>query len=376
MHKKILAVLLSAFMIAGTAIGCGSEEGADSGKENNAGVSSENQNGKEGEEAPTEVTVSTVYGDVTVPYSPERICVLDLSTMDIVDALDLADQVVCLQWHKHYPSYLEEYYNSETIISITSGNGNHGGFSESTETEEETDPYEAYYGIDADIIIGTTEKITEDLYAVLSQIAPTVVLETASTSENLYAAVLGNAATIASIWGKDETFESMIAPYDEIYQNLCSEVNGKSFVMTTGNTDLSSIVPSFTVTGESSGKKKNNTANMINFLTQMGMVNITDDVSADLTSDALTAEVEAGTSVEDVANTVINEINTVEPTAVFIFNYSYNNLEEIRDAEFDLLGLDDLLCPYFFTSVEMTYATGGLTAVTGILSQMAEGLLK
>lgn len=175
MFKKVLVTMLSAMVVlGGMTVNCYAEsDGA--------------------------ITVNTAYGEVKVPSAPTRVCVLDLSVMDILDTLGLGENVVVLQWHKHYPAYLEEYYNSETIISLTGNNNGHGGSTEVT--DEDADPYEMYYGIDADLIIGTTEKIDEDLYAILSQIAPTVVLTPAlEASENLYDAVCENAETIASIW--------------------------------------------------------------------------------------------------------------------------------------------------------------------------------
>lgn len=215
MFKKVLASMLSAMVLVGAMSVCSFAE------------------------QPESVTVSTVYGDVEVPYAPERICVLDLSVMDTLDTLGLGDQVVVLQWHKHYPSYLESYYNSETIISLSNGNG-HGGAAAAE--DENADPYEMYYGIDADIIIGTTEKITEDLYGILSQIAPTIVLPPALESdEDLYTAVRANAETIASVWGVEETLEEYVSPYDTMYTQLCEDLNGKSYVMTNGDTDLGLI---------------------------------------------------------------------------------------------------------------------------------------
>ena len=413
MEKRFLAFLLSAIMLVGTMTGCGSTNAAGaSGDENiNAGSKATTENNAD-VEIPSAITVSTAYGDVEVPYAPERICVLDLSTMDIVDSLGLGDKVVCLAWHKHYPDYLEEYYVSETIISLTSDRNNNKGQSEEiSSTEEVTDPYEIYYGIDADLIIGTTEKIDKDLYAVLSQIAPTVALEPAlESTDNIYSGMRTNAAVVASIWGMDDEFETKMATYDEMYTQLCETVNGKIYVMTSGNTDLNSIqIGSSSKSNESSNntgeknevstektdyvdkksetstektesslgeqKKKDNTANVITFLTQIGMTNVTETVSPDVASDVISAAVEAGTSQEDAANMVINAVNSVNPDAVFVFNYKYNNLDEIRAEGFDLLNIENLNANVCFISIELTYTTGGLTAVTSTMDQLAEAFL-
>lgn len=416
MFKKVLAAMLSAMMIVGAGtVCCYAEDGAET----------------IGTETADSVVVNTVYGEVEVPYAPERICVLDLSMMDIIDALGIGDKVVVLQWHKHYPSYLEEYYNSETIISLTNGNNGHGGAAETAE-DENADPYEMYYSIDADIIIGTTEKITEDLYAVLSQIAPTVVLDPAmESSENLYLAVRENAETIASIWGLESELETELTSYDDIYAQLADAVNGKSYVMTNGNTDLGLLQigsarnyydtaktgeksdSTEAKTGEKSdsaeakteeksdsaevkaeenaksaetaenkdtanasgNKKKDNTANICAFLDQFGMTNVSKEVSEDASAENISAAVEAGTSNEEAAALAVEAINAVNPDSVFVFNYSYSNLDEIQEAGFDIAGLDELACPTGFVSIELSYTSGGLTAVTTMLDLMSEMFL-
>lgn len=372
-------------------------------------------------EQPESVTVSTVYGDVEVPYAPERICVLDLSVMDTLDTLGLGDQVVVLQWHKHYPSYLESYYNSETIISLSNGNG-HGGAAAAE--DENADPYEMYYGIDADIIIGTTEKITEDLYGILSQIAPTIVLSPALESdEDLYTAVRANAETIASVWGVEEKLEEYVSPYDTMYTQLCEDLNGKSYVMTNGDTDLGLIqigsVSNYydkTVAGsenaggeskkeddaaeESAGgeskkedtakaekgedssksgeaaqnsgkKKKDNTENMSIFLSQFGMKDISKEVGSAASAEEISAAVEAGTSTADAASTSIDAINAANPDSVFVFNYSYGSLAEIEEAGFTIQGLEGLACPVGFFSIELGYTSGGLHAVTSMMDLLS-----
>lgn len=399
MARKMVTLLLGSMILAGVMTGCGSKNTGDVNISDMSNVSTSEDASDAKDESLDSLTVSTAYGDVEVPYAPQRICVLDLSTMDDIHALGLGDKVVCLQWAKHYPTYLEEYYNSESIISLTSSNNNNS--SQSSETEE-TDPYEIYYGIDADLIIGTTERITKDLYEVLSQIAPTVALPTAlESTENLYVGMCENAKVIASIWGMDSELEEMLTPYDELYTQICEAVNGKTFVMTTGNTDLSTIQigtssrsgSSSQTTGASgektqdaaksentssySGKsnKKKNTANISEFLGQLGMTEITESVSEDASAEMLAASAEAGTSKEDAANTVISAIHAVNPDAVFVYNYGYSNLEEIHEDGLDLLYLENLECPTCFVSIELTYTSGGLEAVTTTMDQIAEALL-
>lgn len=404
--KKLLALLLVVVMVFSLAA-CGGETAVQG--NDTAANNSEETNHDHEDETPSTVTVETAYGPVEVPYAPERVCVLDLSTMDIIDALGLGEKVVTLGWHKHYPTYLESYYTSETIISLQTSRNNNKGQSEETtaSTEETTDPNEIYYGIDADLIIGTTEKITEELYAILSQIAPTVAMEPAlENEEGIYTGMRANAALTASIWGLDEEFAEMIAPYDAIYDQLVTEAVGKTYVMASGDDELGTIRVDAVASGEnadddrnsensdksgeSTGKsgesanqsgessqsnKKNNTDNLVTFLTQLGMVNVTDTVPQDVTSGVIEAAVAAGTSVEDAAKLVIDGINSTNSDAVFIFNYKYPDLDAVRAAGFDLLGVENLTGGVAYVSVELTYTTGGLTAVTGTLDDLAGALL-
>lgn len=367
--KKLLALLLALCMVFSLAA-CGGEPAA----ENNETAASTEAHDHE-EETPSTVTVETVYGPVEVPYAPERICVLDLSTMDTIDALGLGENVATLSWHKHYPAHLESYYTSETIISLqTARNNNKGKSEEATNpTEETTDPNEVYYGIDADLIIGTTEKITEELYAILSQIAPTVTLEPALECEDgIYAGMRANAVTVASIWGVDAQMEEL----DAQYAALCAAMEGKTFVMASGDTELSSLKVANAENAESGmaeGKnKKSNTVNAVQLLEEMGMVEVTTQVPQDVTSEAIAAAVEAGTSNEDAAKMVIDGINSITPDVVVIWNHSYVDLEDVRANGFDLLGVEDLTGGTCYISKGIGYAAGGLTSVTQVLNELAD----
>lgn len=404
MLRKMIALLLGTMMLAGTMTGCGSTAAnptgtVSSGEEDAAADVDTTEKADASESAQANVvTVDSAYGEVEIPYAPERICVLDLSTMDMIDALGLGEKVVCLQWAKHYPDYLESYYNSETIISLTGGSSYSGGSSAQEDTDADADPYEIYYGIDADVIIGTTERITEELYEVLAQIAPTVALPQAvESADGMYAGMRENAAAVASIWGMDEAFEKMAASGDALYEELQTALSEKTFVMTSGNTDLSTLQtgysgkPGSTSSGaETSAKseqtsqrtdassgsaqksgKKSNTANISAFLKELGMTDLTENVSKDADAQALTAAVENGMSKEAAADTVIGALNAVQPDAVFVFNYAYSSLDELREAGFDLLHVDELESPTCFVSIELSYTAGGYTAMNTTMEQMA-----
>ncbi len=396
MKKRLFAVLLSALILGGAFTGCSDNSDTSDTKDTTSSVSASTDDGEvdESNETSSTVKVNTAYGEVEVPASPARICVLDLGTMDTIDSLGLGDKVVCLQWHKHYPDHLDSYYNSETIVSLTSTQN------KGEETTEDTDPYEMYYGIDADIIIGITDKITEELYAVLSQIAPTIALENPTEADDLFTAVSNNTKAIASVWGLEDKANSNLAHYDEVLAQIKDKVNGKTFVITSSNTDLSLIQignagkggsgnsdsgenkgnsgSSENKGGSSNGGKQKNsqTANLSAFLTKLGMTETTNNVDESAGVSAVTAAAESGTSAKDIAAANIEAINAVSSDVVFIYNYSYTSLDEMTADGFSINGLDDLTAPTCFISNELTYSAGGYTSLTSVIDKLENVFLK
>lgn len=222
--KKLLALLLAVVMVFGLAA-CGGTGNTEDTTAANTTESAENDatQATAGEETPSSITIEHALGTTEVPYCPERVCVLDSSVLDFIHVLGLGEYVTSVQSAKGTPAYLEEYYNSDSIILLQrEKNKNKGNDSAETEaTEETTDPYEMYYSIDADLIIGTTDTVDEELYAVLSQIAPTIVTGYAiDNTDGMYAGVKENARLIASIWGAEDKLDDITAEYDALYQQL------------------------------------------------------------------------------------------------------------------------------------------------------------
>lgn len=235
MNMKKLTSLLLALVIVLSMAACGNS--GDSG--NNDASETESTSGEVAgnETVPTSVVVSTIYGDVEVPYAPERVCVLDSAALDYVHTLGFGEYVVCTTSGKNTPEYLDAYYNSDSIILIqgsknknkNNNSENQNGDDQNNEaTAETTDPYEAYYAIDADVIIATSFGVSEELYSVLSQIAPTVVFSSGTDGSDLYGTVKSTAKAIASIWGAEAAADELFAPYDPIYSQLSEKMSGKS----------------------------------------------------------------------------------------------------------------------------------------------------
>ena len=179
--KKITAILLMALMVL-SLTACGNQTGKDN-------------NGSEGSTEPTSVTITTLNGQkeetqLEVPYNPERIAILDLAALDIIDSIGVGDKVV----------------------------GKNLG------TIKEAD-IEAVMECEPDIIfIGGRLSASYDK---LSEIAPVVYLATDS-SIGLVESTLKNARTIASIFGKENEVEDKVNQYNSRINNLKSIASGKN----------------------------------------------------------------------------------------------------------------------------------------------------
>ena len=404
MLKKTMALLLSAMLLAGVMAGCGStNSGTTSSNPTSSNpttdtttttptTSSNTASESVDDTTPTtpeQLTVSTAYGDVKIPYAPERICVLDMNTLDMVHTLGLGDKIASLAYNKKHTMYLADYYTSETIVSLTVSSRN---------TEEGADPYEAYYSIDADLIIGDVDAVTDDAYAVLSQIAPTVVLPNADENENgMYAGVMENAAVVASIWGLDEEMASISETYDAKYKALVEECDGKTYLLGGGDVSVNSFRLATSEDGgraktsESSEKsgsseksektsssggsnKAANTTSIIAFLTELGTVNITDEAPEEVRATAL-AELDN----DSAAKKMTEWIESVAPAGLFVTQRDYETYEDVLNAGYEYLYLDTLTVyqngGFAVLGTEWTQLSGGLTAMMTMVDQLADAFL-
>lgn len=389
MFKKTMALLLSVMLILGVMAGCGSADNGNTGSDattepasSNAGETVENTT----PEAPDHLHISGVYGEVEIPYAPERICVLDMNTMDMIHTFGLGDKVASLAYNKKHTTYLADYYASETIVSLTVS---------SRDAEEGADPYEAYYSIDADLIIGTADAISEEAYAVLSQIAPTVVLPNAGEHANgKYAGVMENAKIVASIWGLDEEMAAISEEYDAKYAALVEVCAGKTYLLGGGDVSVNSFRLATTEDGgrsqksESSDKggssekssgsggsnKAANTTAIIAFLTELGMENITDNVPEEVRATAL-AELDN----DAAAKKMIDWIESAAPDGLFVTQRDYETYEDVLNAGYEYLYLDTLTVyqngGFAVLGTEWTQLSSGLTAMMTMVDQLAEAFL-
>lgn len=210
--KKITAILLMALMVL-SLTACGNQTGKDN-------------NGSEGSTEPTSVTITTLNGQkeqtqLEVPYNPERIAILDLAALDIIDSIGVGDKVVGMA--QTSIDYLSHYSENKSIKNLG--------------TIKEAD-IEAVMECEPDIIfIGGRLSASYDK---LSEIAPVVYLAT-DNSIGLVESTLKNAKTIASIFGKENEVEDKVNQYNDRINNLkniASEKNALVGMTTSGSFNI------------------------------------------------------------------------------------------------------------------------------------------
>lgn len=174
---------------------------------------SKDNNGSDGSTEPTSVTITTLNGQkeqtqLEVPYNPERIAILDLAALDIIDSIGVGDKVVGMA--QTSIDYLSHYSENKSIKNLG--------------TIKEAD-IEAVMECEPDIIfIGGRLSASYDK---LSEIAPVVYLATDS-SIGLVESTLKNATTIASIFGKENEVEDKVNQYNDRINNLKNIASGKN----------------------------------------------------------------------------------------------------------------------------------------------------
>ena len=155
---------------------------------------------------PTEVTITSLNGsgekaELTVPYDPQRIAILDMASLDILDALGVGDRVVGTA--STSLDYLQDYISDE-IANLG--------------TIKEAD-LEAVMACEPDVIfIGGRLSSS---YDALSEIAPVVYLST-DTELGVVESVRQNATTIASIFGLEDEVDTLMAGFDSRVQALAT----------------------------------------------------------------------------------------------------------------------------------------------------------
>lgn len=205
--KKIFSLILAFVMIMSLAA-CGSSNTTGSpSAQNDVPVQDESSE-------PSTVTVSgwdaeSKAVEVEVPYKPEKVVVLDLANLDILDNLGLGDCIVGA------PTitlpYLQSYNDNLPIVGTV-----------------KTPDLEAVMACEPDLILmgGRMAEYYDDL----NEIAPTLRLTTVS-DDGLVEAIRANAKTIGTIFGETEQVDTLLAQYDARIEALAAFAEGKTCVL-------------------------------------------------------------------------------------------------------------------------------------------------
>ena len=205
--------MLSAAMVFSLAA-CGSTSGgssSDSGQAADSGSAEDSS-----DEKPETITIQSRNAegeltDVEVPYDPERIAILDMACLDILDNLGVGDRVVGSA--STSLDYLQDYVTNEEIVNLG--------------TIKEAD-MEAVMECEPDIIfIGGRLSSS---YDALNEIAPVVYLATDSEA-GVVESVRTNASTIASIFGLEDKVDELMEDFDSRIEALSQFAEGKSAII-------------------------------------------------------------------------------------------------------------------------------------------------
>lgn len=226
--KKILALALASMMLLGvTACSASSENTTTEPSREESTSVEDTEEEKEEEDVPeateedaeeavelTEITVDCVdaNGDpiqVTVPYNPERVVVLDFATLDILDNLGLGDRIVGAP--NITIDYLSAYQDKEGITNV----GN-----------VKTPSLEDIMACEPDLIFmgGRMAEYYEDFL----KITPAVVRLICDDPDGLVESVRSNAKTIGSIFGADDQVDAILSGFDSRIAALAEFAEGKN----------------------------------------------------------------------------------------------------------------------------------------------------
>ena len=190
---------------AGAGAGAAAKAGAAAGAGTEAGTSA----------SPTSLTIQSLNASkspisLEVPFSPQRLAVLDMASLDILDALGLGDRVVGTA--DTSLDYLQQYI---------------GGSTANLGTIKEAD-LEAVMASEPDVIFIGGRLASS--YDALRELAPVVYLAT-DPETGLVESVRKNASIIASIFGLESRVEALMAGFDARINALSAFSSGKTAIV-------------------------------------------------------------------------------------------------------------------------------------------------
>lgn len=336
--KKILTLMM-VFAIVLSMTGCSNVSPSDT-----ATTSSPSTEAK-----PETVTVQSLNAnketvDIEVPFDPQRIAILDMPALDIIDVLGVGDRIVGSA--KVTIEYLTDYNPDDSNGEIM----NLGTV--------KTADLEKVAACEPDIIFigGRLASVYNDLEA----IAPVVYLAV-DYEKGVVESTKSNAQTIAKIFGKEKEVDALFADFQPRIDALNEVLNGKDTVLGMYNSNALGLM---------------GTASQLNIITnELGANNLSDTVG----------ETEKATHGEEASwETII----TLNPEYMFILDRS----TATGSADEGVLGAREVIendlikeldvykngkIVYFIEHANVWYtSTGGVQALDTMLSDLEGALIK
>ena len=336
--KKILTLMMVFAMVL-SMTGCS----------NNAPSNTATTSAPDTEAKPETVTVQSLNAnketvDIEVPFDPQRIAILDMPALDIIDVLGVGDRIVGSA--KVTIEYLTDYNPDDSngeIINLGT---------------VKTADLEKVAACEPDIIFigGRLASVYNDLEA----IAPVVYLAV-DYEKGVVESTKSNAQTIAKIFGKEKEVDALFADFQPRIDALNEVLNGKDTVLGMYNSNALGLM---------------GTASQLNIIAnELGANNLSDTVG----------ETEKATHGEEASwETII----TLNPEYMFILDRS----TATGSADEGVLGAREVIendlikeldvykngkIVYFIEHANVWYtSTGGVQALDTMLSDLEGALIK
>lgn len=280
-------------------------------------------------DTPTEVTIQTAQGEVTVPFQPTTVVVFEHGVLDTIDALGAGDAVAGIP-HQAIPSYLTSYKSS----------------TENTGTLFEPD-YEAINALDPDLIIvgGRSASTLPEL----DKIAPTIDLSFDWTAEGFKGSLENTTTAVGAIFGKEDAAASAL-----------EALSARAATITADAADAGTALVAMTSAGEVSAYGPGSRFDFV--YSMLGLTPAAEQVAIDTHGDAISFEFIAETN-PDVMLVLDRDAAIGKPgdsAAAVLDNDLVNGTNAVKNDK------------VAYVDTEKWYlAFGGLTALDGIFDNVA-----
>ena len=230
MKKLISLLLVLAMALSLAACGNTNDEGTTPPTNEQVQNDTQAQTEAQTEPKPETITIQALNGnkemaDIEVPYDPQRIAILDMPALDIIDALGVGDRIVGSA--KVTIEYLTQYNPDDSNGAIA----NLGSV--------KTADLEQVAICEPDIIfIGGR---LSSMYADLEAIAPVVYLAV-DYEKGVVESTKYNAQTIASIFGKEAEVDAMFTDFQPRIDALNAVLSGHDILLAMYNNNAMSLM--------------------------------------------------------------------------------------------------------------------------------------